>query len=91
VKVLMDSYRTVLKRHNILVTTICPGFVRSELTANNRYPMPFILSAEQAARLIQRAIARRARTYVFPWQMRLLAPLLARVPDRMLTGYHPRT
>lgn len=91
VKILMDGARPVLKRHNILATTICPGFVQSEITAQNRYPMPFIMPAEQAARLIQRAIVHGARTYVFPWQMRLLAPLLAGVPDWMLQGFNPRT
>lgn len=89
-KILMDSYRPVLRRHDILATTICPGFVESELTARNRYPMPFIMPARKAARLIQGAIGRGARTYVFPWQMRLLVPLLARVPDRMLPGYDSR-
>ena len=91
VKILMDGYRPVLRRHNILATTICPGFVESEMTAQNRYPMPFLMPAERAARLIRRAIVRGARTYVFPWQMRLLAPLLAHVPDRMLPGYDSRT
>ena len=90
-KILMDSYRPVLQRRNILATTICPGFVESELTAKNRYPMPFIMPAPKAARLIQAAIARGSRTYVFPWQMRLLVPLLTHVPDRMLPGYVYRT
>jgi len=90
-KILMDSYRPVLRRHNILATTICPGFVESELTADNRYSMPFLMSARKAASLIQEAIADGARTYVFPWQMRLLVPLLSRVPEWMLPGYNSRS
>jgi NADP-dependent 3-hydroxy acid dehydrogenase YdfG len=90
VKILMDSYRPLLRGHGIRATTICPGFVASELTAKNPYPMPFIMPAEKAARLIQGAISRGASTYIFPWQMRMLVPLLKRVPDRMLPGYRQR-
>ncbi len=82
VKTLMDAYRPVFRRRGIRVTTICPGYVESELTAKNKTPMPFLMPVDKAARLIQRAIARGASTYVFPWQMRLLVPLLVRVPDR---------
>ncbi|MCZ6554130.1 MAG: SDR family NAD(P)-dependent oxidoreductase [SAR324 cluster bacterium] len=83
-KTLMDSYRPTLRPYGIRVTTICPGFVESELTAGNRFPMPFILSAERAAGLIVKALAKHRRTYTFPWQMRLLVPLIKAVPDRLL-------
>jgi short-subunit dehydrogenase len=87
VKTLMDAYRPVLQRRGICVTTICPGFVETELTAKNRYAMPFLMPAARAAHLIQRAIARGKATYVFPWQMRLIVPLLVRIPDRLLPPY----
>ena len=83
-KMLMDSYRPVLRRHGIAVTTICPGWVHSELTENSPYPMPFIMSAERAAALIVRALAKRRKTYVFPWQMRVVLPIMRTVPERWL-------
>jgi hypothetical protein len=84
-KTLMDGFRPVLRPHGIDVTTICPGWIETELTENNPYPMPFIMSAGRAAELIARALDRRRRTYVFPWQMRwIVVPLMAVVPDRML-------
>ncbi|MCZ6514497.1 MAG: SDR family NAD(P)-dependent oxidoreductase, partial [Acidobacteria bacterium] len=82
VKTLMDGYRIALRRHGIRVTTICPGFVKTELTAKNTFAMPFVIEASEAARLIVKAVARGRKTYVFPWQWRLLLPLIVRVPDR---------
>ncbi|MBI3992776.1 MAG: SDR family NAD(P)-dependent oxidoreductase [Candidatus Lambdaproteobacteria bacterium] len=84
VNMLMDGFRPRLRPHGIRVSTICPGFIATALTARNAYPMPFMLSAERAAELTLRAVARGRRQAVFPWQMRLIAPLLRRMPDFML-------
>jgi hypothetical protein len=91
VKQLLDGWRPGLRRRGIRVTTICPGFVATELTAKNPYPMPFLMGADKAARLTGQAIARGAATYVFPWQMRLLVPLLKVVPDRLLASMNGRS
>ena len=84
VNMLMDGFRPRLRPHGISLSTICPGFIATELTDKNRYPMPFMLSAERAAELTLRAVARGRRQVVFPWQMRLIVPLLRRLPDFML-------
>ena len=36
--------RRDLKRHGITVTTICPGFIKTPMTAKNRFKMPFLWS-----------------------------------------------
>ncbi len=81
VKTLMDAYRPVLKPHGIRVTTICPGYVRTEMTEKNTFPMPFLMESDKAAVLMARAIEKGRKTYVFPWQMRLAVPLLSLAPD----------
>ena len=73
----------------VAVVTICPGFIETPLTARNPYAMPFILTADKAARLIARAIARRRRFYVLPWQMAWLGAAAqgrAAVPLRPRSG-----
>lgn len=81
VNTMMDGFRLELKPHGIRVTTICPGFIESEMTAKNTFKMPFLLNAEPAAKLILKAIRRNKKTYVFPWQWRVLLPLVVRLPD----------
>lgn len=89
-KVMMDAWRPELRTAGIQVTTICPGWVESELTDRNGYRMPFIMPAPKAARLILRAIRAGRATYVFPWQMRLVVPLMRSVPDWMLPSLATR-
>ncbi len=78
-RVHLQSLRTTLKRHRIAVTTICPGFIKSELTDDVRVPMPFIWETDRAARYIAGAIEKRRGEVVFPWQVRLLKQLLIRL------------
>ncbi len=62
------------------MVTVCPGYVATPMTARNPYRMPFLLGADKAARLIARAIARRARFYVLPWPMALVGRALRLLP-----------
>ena len=89
-KTLMDAWRPDLRSDGIQVTTICPGWVHSELTQQNAYRMPFIMEAPRAAQHILRAIRAGRSTYVFPWQMRLVVPLMRHVPDWMLPSLATR-
>lgn len=70
-RVHLQSLRLSLKRSHIPVTTICPGFVESELTDSNDFKMPFLWPTDRAARRIADAIDARRAEVVFPWQMRL--------------------
>ena len=63
------------------VTTICPGYVRTPMTAANPYPMPFLIEADDAARRMARVIASGRRFAVIPWQMALVGRVLLALPD----------
>ena len=76
----LESLRVELRGSGVAVVTICPGFIATPMTANNPYPMPFLLRRDKAARLIARAIARRKRFYVLPWQMALVGRAVALLP-----------
>ena len=76
----LESLRVEQAGSGVAVVTICPGYVATPMTARNRYPMPFLLGADAAARLIARAIERRKRFYVLPWPMALVGRVLRVLP-----------
>jgi len=85
----LESLRIELAASGIKVITICPGYIATPMTAQNPYPMPFLLSADAAARKIA-ALIERGRTFaVIPWQMALVARILRVLPnwlhDRLFT------
>jgi short-subunit dehydrogenase len=76
----LESIRISLRATNIAVTAICPGFVRTEMTARNKR-MLWAMNADVAARKIADAIARRRKVYSFPRRTRLLMALMRWTPD----------
>jgi short-subunit dehydrogenase len=76
----LESLRLELRDSGIAVVTICPGYIATPMTATNPYRMPFLLDPDKAARLIARAIERRKRFYVLPWQMAIVGFVLRRLP-----------
>jgi short-subunit dehydrogenase len=83
VSTFFESLRVDLRRSNIDVTTIHPGFIRTPRTAGRTKKLPFLLEPEDAACRIVRAIERRARTYAFPWQLASLVRVLKHIPGRL--------
>lgn len=82
---LLEALRAGLRRDGILVTTVCPGFVDTEMTRSNRFPMPFIISPQRAAQEIADGLERRRTRITFPWQMTWLARLGKLIPDDLWT------
>jgi len=77
----MESLRTEMHGSGVAVVCICPGYIDTPLTRVNRFRMPFLLTADEAARRIARAIARKPRVAVIPWQMALVSMALRNMPD----------
>ena len=76
----LESLRTELRGSGIVVTTICPGYVRTPMTEVNPYPMPFIIDADDAAKRFALAIKRKRRRVVIPWQMGMIGWVLRLLP-----------
>ncbi|MDF1810418.1 MAG: SDR family NAD(P)-dependent oxidoreductase [Phycisphaerales bacterium] len=72
----LQSSRFHLQDHNIGITIVNPGFVRTPLTDKNDFHMPFLIEPEKAAQIICNAIARERSEVSFPfpfsWTIRLL-------------------
>lgn len=75
-----EGLRGSLWADGIGVSVICPGYVVSGMTAVNTFPMPFIMPADRAARIIRRGLARDKARIAFPWPMYFAVWLLAILP-----------
>ena len=73
-----------LRAHGIALTSVCPGYIRSGMTAGNQFPMPGLMDADRAARIILRGIAAGRMRVTFPWWMGLAARAGGLLPPRLL-------
>ncbi len=83
VTVLLESLRVEAKEYNIKVITVKPGFVKTPMTDDSTYPMPFLMSAEKAARIIVRGIKKGKKTIAFPLPTVLGSKLFKVMPDSL--------
>jgi short-subunit dehydrogenase len=86
----LEALRVELRGSGIQVVTLLPGYIATPMTAKNPYPMPFLLSADVAARRFARAIARGTSYVVIPWQMGWVAKLLRWLPNPLFDAVFSR-
>ena len=79
----LESLRVELQGSGVSVTTLCPGYIATPMTARNPYPMPFMLTVEQAAKKMILAIDARRGLVVMPWQMALVGKIMRILPNRL--------
>lgn len=79
---LLEGLRASLARRGVAVTTVCPGFVRTELTQKNDFPMPFMIEPVQAARAVCDGLERGRIEIVFPLPMAVLMKAARLLPVR---------
>jgi short-subunit dehydrogenase len=84
----LDGLRVEVRPYNIAVTTICPGWIRTPMTAGLKLPGVQLLEVDEAARRMLRAIRRRRPFVAFPrslaWRLGLLRWLPCPVSDWLL-------
>jgi short-subunit dehydrogenase len=85
-----ESLRGELRASGVKVVTICPGYIDTPLTRQNRYSMPFLMKPEDFADRAFRTIEAGTSYRVIPWQMGVVAKLLRLLPnalyDKALAG-----
>ena len=88
---LLESLRVHVARRGLRVVTVCPGFVRTDLTAGNDFPMPFMIEAAQAATAICNGLERERTEIVFPLPMAVLMKAARLVPVGLWTALWARS
>ena len=68
-------------KNKIDVKVITPGFVKTPLTDKNKFPMPFIISSNKAADIIERGIFSKKFEITFPLPMYLIMKGLQTLPN----------
>jgi len=84
VKVFGEGLAGALHGQGVGVSVICPGYVRTAMTAVNKFPMPFLMDADRAARIIRRGLAKRKPRIAFPWPMATTVWLLQALPPGLI-------
>ncbi len=79
-----EELRGRLAPEGVRVSAICPGFVTTRMTARNKFPMPFLMDEQRAARIIASGLARNQGRIAFPWPMLAMIRLLGLLPYPLL-------
>ena len=86
----LEALRGELHGTGLRVCDVRPGFVRTPLTARNRFPMPFLMEPEEAARRTVDGLERGRAIIEYPrrlaWPMRAAARLLPHALWRRATS-----
>ncbi len=85
-----ESLRGELRASGVNVVTVCPGYIDTPLTQQNRYSMPFLMKVDAFADRAFSVIQAGKSYSVIPWQMGVVAKLLRLLPnalfDKALAG-----
>lgn len=74
------------RRRGVALTSVCPGFIRTAMTSGYRFPMPGLMDADRAARIILHGVAAGRVRVVFPWWMGLAARVAGLLPPRVMAA-----
>jgi short-subunit dehydrogenase len=81
---LTESLYFDFKKHNVRISLISPGFIKTPLTDKNEFPMPFIKTPEFAANKMFNALTKgKAFETHFPKELTLILKFLRILPYRI--------
>ncbi len=71
------------RKYDVKVTLISPGFIKTQLTDKNDFPMPFLRSAEYAAEKIYKGLISNKFEIIFPPQIAFMYWIFRILPNRI--------
>lgn len=83
VRIYGEALRGALAGDGIEVSVICPGYVKTPMTAGNPYRMPFLMERRRAARIMKRGLAKGRARIAFPLRLYALVWLMAALPPAL--------
>jgi short-subunit dehydrogenase len=85
-----ESLRAELHGSGVAVVCVCPGYIDTPMTRVNRFHMPFLLTGDEFARRMAKAVAAKRRLVVIPWQMALVSLVLRAMPGWLYDRFAAR-
>jgi short-subunit dehydrogenase len=73
-----------MAKHGVGVTLVSPGFVDTAMSRQVTEPKPFLMSADDAAKIIARKVAGGARRIVVPWQFSVIRAVTNILPRALV-------
>lgn len=77
---LAEVLKSELEGTGVTVSLINPGFVKTPMADVNDFPMPFIISSERAAAIIEDGLRAGRFEIAFPWQLVAMFKILKLLP-----------
>lgn len=87
IRVFGQGLRARVAREGVSVSVIIPAFVKTRMTNKNRFYMPWWIEADQAARIIQRKLARNKPEFVFPRPYPAVARIVSALPPSLINAF----
>ncbi len=85
--ILLESLRIELKKFNVKVVTVKPGFIKTPMTDKNKFKMPFLMNVEKASLIIINGLKKDKRIIEFPWQTTIGAKILRMIPTKWFEAF----
>jgi NAD(P)-dependent dehydrogenase (short-subunit alcohol dehydrogenase family) len=77
---LAESLKYLFEKEGLRISVCNPGFVETSMTEGNRFSMPFLMKAEDAAAALERGIEKRKFEIAFPTRFVLILKFLRALP-----------
>jgi short-subunit dehydrogenase len=87
VKAYGEALRGLYYKDGLEINVISPGFVKSRITDKNKFKMPFLIEADQAAKIICRGLKINKPHIIFPWQMHVITFIAQRLVPNFVLDY----
>ena len=81
-----ESLQPELAAFGVRLQLVTPGFVRTPLTDNNEFPMPFLMEVEDAAAQMIKGLASNRFEVTFPRRFTWILKFLRILPYSMYLG-----
>jgi hypothetical protein len=77
----LEGMRVELQKYGIKVITVKPGFVKTPMTDVNEFKMPFLMSADKAAKIILKGLIKEKKVIQFPLPTVIGSKLIGIMPN----------